>query len=33
MAYKRMSVKERAKSAMSGSRSAKNADMINEKMH
>ena len=32
MAYKRMSIKERAKSAMSGQRSAKNAEAVNEKM-
>ena len=31
MAYKRMSIKERAKSAMSGQRSAKNGEGVNEK--
>ena len=31
MAYKRMSIKERAKSAMSGGRSAKNADYVQER--
>ena len=33
MAFKRMSIKERAKSAMSGTRSVKNADIIHDKLN